>query len=207
MKVTGMAVKKLAKRGAEPVVENVRDRILSTARDLIYREGARAVGIDRIVAESGVAKMSLYRWFPSKDDLIVAVLHEERSRVLKAWDQNMQRHQGAPLKQLRAQFEGLMAAIQRPNYRGCPFSNAVMTFADPAHPARAVAREFKNEITSRFRELAVAINAKDPDVLAQQLSLVADGAHASGQCSGKDGPSTELITIIDALVAAQLSKR
>ena len=202
-----MAVKKLAKRGAEPAVENVRDRILATARDLIYREGARAVGIDRIVAESGVAKMSLYRWFPSKDDLIVAVLHEERNRVLKAWDQNMERYQGAPLKQLRAQFEGLMAAIQRPNYRGCPFSNAVMAFADPAHPARAVAREFKDEITGRFRELAVAINAKNPDVLAQQLSLVADGAHASGQCSGKDGPSTELITIVDALVAAQLSKR
>src|SRR5690349_21163850 len=140
-----MVAKKQAKRGAEPVVENVRDRILATARDLIYREGARAVGVDRIVAESGVAKMSLYRWFPSKDDLIVAVLHEERNRVLKAWDQNMERHQGAPLKQLRAQFEGLMTAIQRPNYRGCPFSNAVMAFADPAHPARAVAREFKNE--------------------------------------------------------------
>jgi AcrR family transcriptional regulator len=199
-----MVAKKSVKRGAEPVVENVRDRILATARDLIYREGARAVGVDRIVAESGVAKMSLYRWFPSKDDLIVAVLHEERNRVLKAWDQNMERYKGAPLKQLCAQFEGLMAAIQRPNYRGCPFSNAVMAFADPAHPARAVAREFKNEITSRFRELAVAIDAKDPDVLAQQLSLVADGAHASGQCSGKDGPSMELITIVDALVAAQL---
>jgi AcrR family transcriptional regulator len=199
-----MASKKATKRAAEPVAENVRDRILSTARDLIYREGARAVGVDRIVAESGVAKMSLYRWFPSKDDLIVAVLKEEGRRVLVAWDQNMERHKGSPMKQLRAQFESLSAAIQRPNYRGCPFLNAVMAFADPAHPARAVASEFKTEITRRFRELAVALGAKHPDVLAQQLSLVADGAHASGQCSGKDGPSAELITIVDALVAAQL---
>jgi len=202
-----MATKKAVKRAVEPAVENVRDRILSTARDLIYREGARAVGVDRIVAESGVAKMSLYRWFPSKDDLIVAVLNEERRRILAAWDQNMERHKGMPLKQLRAQFEGLAAAIQRPNYRGCPFLNAVTAFADASHPARALARQFKDEITGLFRELAVAIGAKNPDVLAQQLSLVADGAHASGQCSGKDGPSAELTTIVDALIAAQLPAR
>jgi len=199
-----MATKKVVKRAVEPAVENVRDRILSTARDLIYREGARAVGVDRIVAESGVAKMSLYRWFPSKDDLIVAVLNEERRRILAAWDKNMELHKGAPLKQLRAQFEGLAAAIQRPNYRGCPFLNAVTAFADASHPARALARQFKDEITALFRGLAVAVGAKNPDLLAQQLSLIADGAHASGQCSGKEGPAAELISIVDALVAAQL---
>jgi AcrR family transcriptional regulator len=205
---TKMAAKKSAKKASEhggvAPIENVRDRILATARDLIYREGARAVGVDRIVAESGVAKMSLYRWFPSKDDLIVAVLQEEQRRILQAWDQNMERHKGSPLKQLRAQFESLVKAISQPAYRGCPFLNAVTAFADETHPARTVARAFKDEITNRFHGLAVAIGAKHPDVLAAQLSLVADGAHACGQAVGKEGPALAVESMVDALIAAQL---
>jgi AcrR family transcriptional regulator len=199
-----MATKKAAKRSTEPATENVRDRILATARELIYREGARAVGVDRIVAESGVAKMSLYRWFPSKDDLIVAVLEEDQRRILSAWDKNMARHPGEPLKQLHSQFEGLQLAINRPAYRGCPFLNAAMAFAEETHPARAVVRQFKAEIVRRFRELAVAIGAKDPDVLAQQLSIIIDGVHASSQAVGKQGPSKQMQALVDTLVAAQL---
>src|SRR5262245_136156 len=101
------------------MAEGARERILATAHDLIYREGARAVGVDRIVAESGVAKMSLYRWFPSKDDLIVAVLETEERQILAVWDENMRRHEGYPLKQLRAQFESLAQFIASPESRGC----------------------------------------------------------------------------------------
>jgi AcrR family transcriptional regulator len=198
-----MATKK-AKRGAEPVVENVRERILATARELIYREGARAVGVDRIVAESGVAKMSLYRWFPSKDDLIAAVLKEEERRIWKVWEKNMEEHQGSPLKQLRSQFESLAVAIHRPTYRGCAFLNAAMAFADDTHPARVVAREFKEELTRRFAELTAAIGAKHPEILAQQLSLVVDGAHASGQAVGKQGPCSQIESVVEALIASQL---
>ena len=202
-----MTTKKAAKIEAEVGAKSVRDRILSTARNLIYREGARAVGVDRIVAESGVAKMSLYRWFPSKDALIEAVLQEERRRILTAWDRNMDKYPGEPIKQLREQFVNLTEAIRSPRYRGCAFLNAAMAFADESHPARAVAREFKNEITRRFLELTTAIGAKDPEALAEQLCLVADGAHASGQTLGKDGPCIQLESIVDVLIAAQLPKK
>jgi AcrR family transcriptional regulator len=202
-----MATKKSTKAGAGCVIENVRDRILATARNLIYCEGARAVGVDRIVAESGVAKMSLYRWFPSKDDLIAEVLREEQRRILKVWDDNIARHAGDPLAQLRAQFDSLAAAIGGPNYRGCAFLNAAMAFADESHPARAVVLEFKNELTKRFLGLTTAIGAKDPKALAQQLSLIADGAHASGQAVGKTGPCTQMRSVVDALIEAQLPKK
>ena len=199
-----MVTKRAAKRPARPAIENVRERILATARDLIYSEGARAVGVDRIVAESGVAKMSLYRWFPSKDELIVAVLNEERRRILSVWDANVEKFKGEPLRQLRAQFESLERALVQPGYRGCAFLNAAMAFADEAHPARAVAREFKDEITRRFAELARAVGAKQPEVLAARLYLLVAGAQASGHASGWSEPSKHLVAIADTLIAAHV---
>lgn len=198
--------RKSAKRPAPAMgaAEGARERILATARELIYREGARAVGVDRIVAESGVAKMSLYRWFPSKDDLIAAVLEEERRRVLAVWDRNMERYRGDPVQQLRAQFESLAEAVRRPAYRGCAFLNAAAAFADEDHPARAVVREFKMEIIRRFTELATAIGAKNPRLLAEQLSLLTDGVQVSSQAVGKDGPCAQVMITADALIAAQL---
>src|SRR5687768_18585600 len=87
--------------------ESVRDRILNTARELFYREGARAVGVDTVVAQSGVAKTSLYRWFPSKDALIVAVLEEEAKDRWAGWDYTAQRADPSPREQLRAQLAGI----------------------------------------------------------------------------------------------------
>jgi AcrR family transcriptional regulator len=205
-----MGNKKSAQRSSqqrsEVATENVRDRILTTARELIYREGARAVGIDRIVAESGVAKMSLYRWFPSKDDLIVAVLHEEEKETMAVWDANMEQFKGAPLKQLRAHFASVAQFIAAPSFRGCAFLNAATAFADEQHPARVVAKQSKEEFARRMLSLTRAIGAKQPEVLANQLCLVIDGAFASGQAVGKGGPSMQIESTADALINAQLAK-
>jgi AcrR family transcriptional regulator len=192
---------------SEVAPENVRDRILNTARELIYREGARAVGIDRIIAESGVAKMSLYRWFPSKDDLIVAVLHEEERETWAIWDANIERFKGAPLKQLRAQFAALAQFIAASNFRGCAFLNTATAFADDQHPARVVAKQSKEELVRRMLVLTRAIGAKEPEVLADQLCLVIDGAFASGQAVGKGGPSMRIESTAEALINAQLAKK
>lgn len=188
--------------------EGARERILQTAHDLIYREGARAVGIDRIVAESGVAKMSLYRWFPSKDALIAAVLEERERNVWMIWNQNMERHKNSPLKQLRAQFESLSQVIAHPSTRGCAFLNVAVELADESHPAREIVRRHKTDLLNKVAELTAAAGAKQPKVLAEQLMLVADGAHASSQVLGKAGPTTQLLSIVDALLATHIpSKR
>lgn len=195
--------KRPAKRPDAPS-EGVRERILQTAHELIYREGARAVGIDRIVAESGVAKMSLYRWFPSKDALIAAVLQERERIVWSIWNQNMERHKNSPLKQLRAQFESLAQVIAHPSTRGCAFLNVAVELADESHPAREIVRRHKTELTQKLAELASAAGAKQPKVLAEQLMLVADGAHASSQALGKNGPTMQLLPVVDALIAAHI---
>ncbi len=186
-------------------VEGVRQRILRTARELFYREGVRAIGVDRIVAESGVAKTSLYRWFPSKDDLITAFLEAEEAASWAWWDGNAERTKDSPREQLRLQLSSIEKHITHPQYRGCAFDNVCTEFADEHHPARAVARRFKEETVRRLVELARALGSRNPEVLGSQLALLVDGAYGSAQVLGKNGPAGQLIAAADALVDVNLA--
>src|SRR5215469_9168807 len=123
-------------RGAAP---DTRERILRTASELFYREGTRAVGVDLIVARSGVAKTSLYRHFATKDDLIEAFLRLEDEDFWQHWDAVAARHAGAPRDELDAQLQWIGERIARPDYRGCPQINTAAEYSDRNHPAREVA--------------------------------------------------------------------
>ncbi len=184
--------------------DSVRDRILSTARELFYKEGVRAVGVDRVVAESGVAKTSLYRWFPSKDALIAAVLEQEALDRWKGWDRNLERAAGSPRDQLRAQFTGLARYVSGPTYRGCPFLNVTVEFVDAEHPARKVASEMSVELRRRLRSLVDQLDdVRDREELTDQLMMLIDGALSSVHCLGKDVPQKYLLTAAEALITAQ----
>src|SRR5262252_6599782 len=111
-----------------------RQRILETADRLFYQDGLRAVGIDRIIAEANVAKMSLYNHFPSKDDLILAVLKYREEGVLEFFRSAMERHGKKAKNPLRAFFAALKEWFQAPDFRGCAFQNAAIELADPTHP-------------------------------------------------------------------------
>ena len=187
--------------------ESVRDRILSTARELFYREGARAVGVDTVVAQSGVAKTSLYRWFPSKDALIVAVLEQEAKDRWAGWDYNASRSPSEPRELLRSQLAGIVRFVESPKYRGCPFRNVTVEFADEQHPARAVAREIMEELRRRLRTIVDQLGAPDPAELTEQLVMLVDGAFSSAQCFGPGGPQRMLVKTADALIDAALVKR
>jgi hypothetical protein len=119
----------------------------------------------------------------------------------------MERFKSAPLKQLRAHFASLAEFIASPNFRGCAFLNAATAFADEQHPARRVAKSSKEELARRMIELTRAIGARQPEVLANQLCLVVDGAFASGQTVGKNGPSMHIESTADALINAQLPNK
>jgi len=124
-------------------------RILETADRLFYREGIRAVGIDRVIAEAEVAKATLYAHFPSKDDLILAVLRHREASVLEFIRTAMERHQKRTKDKLRAFFAALKEWFQGPGFRGCAFINAAVELADPQHPGSKFVREHKQ----RFREM------------------------------------------------------
>jgi AcrR family transcriptional regulator len=198
---------KAARATATDATESVRDRILNTARDLFYREGARAVGVDTVVAQSGVAKTSLYRWFPSKDASIVAVLEEEAKDRWKGWDHTAA---GAPpdaREALRAHCAAIARYVSHPKYRGCPFMNVTVEFADRRHPARAVAREVDAELKRRLRGIVDGIGVADPEELTDQLVMLVNGAFSSAQCIGRDGPQRLLVKAADALVDAAVARK
>lgn len=200
------SIAKSAKPQAKPQTESVRDRILNTARELFYRDGIHAVGVDTVVAQSGVAKTSLYRWFPSKDALVVAVLQKEAEDRWAGWDYTAARAGSEPRARLRAQLEGIVRYVTGPKYRGCPFMNVTAEFADPQHPARAVAREIMEELRRRVRALVEPLEVRNPDELTEQLVMLIDGAFSSAQVFGKQGPHQFLVAAADALVDAQLNK-
>lgn len=193
-------------RAAAPT-ESVRDRILNTARDLFYKEGARAVGVDTVVAQSGVAKTSLYRWFPSKDALIVAVLEQERKDRWAGWDKTAALSDPEPRARLRAHLTGIARYVSSSHYRGCPFMNIISAFPDPNHPARQLAIDEMEELRRRLRGLVDNISGvKNPEELTEQLMLLVDGAFSSAQALGKNGPQHFLVVAADALVDKQLEK-
>ena len=192
--------------GAAPT-ESVRDRILNTARDLFYKEGARAVGVDTVVARSGVAKTSLYRWFPSKDALIVAVLEQEQKDRWAGWDKTASLSDPEPRARLRAHLNGIARFVSSSHFRGCPFMNITVEFADPQHPARVLATAEMQELRRRLRGLVDNIEGvRNPEELTEQLLLLVDGAFSSAQALGKAGPQHLLVATADALVDAQLKK-
>jgi AcrR family transcriptional regulator len=187
-----------------PEEKSARQRILETATELFYREGIRAVGIDTIIARSGVAKMSLYRNFASKDDLVVAFLAYRNEIYWQWWDHVMAAHPDDARRQIGDLFASLTRRVTSPSYRGCPFINTSTEFPDPDHPARALCLANKRELRRRLKDLARRAGARSPESLADQLLLLMEGAYASAQNFRDSGPAPRLQSAAEALLAAQL---
>lgn len=192
--------------GAEAVPKRARDRIFAVAKDLFYRQGIRAVGVDAIVKQAGVAKISLYRSFPSKNDLVVAYLEDLNAAYWRRWDRVFAGSDGDPRAQLRALMAHIADRTTQPGYRGCPFTNDATEFPEPAHPGRRVAEANKRELRQRLTRLAEALGAPEPKLLADGLVLLIEGAYAISQTlGGPEGPGQAIIWAAEALVEAQLS--
>lgn len=180
-----------------------RERILETASRLFYRDGYRAVGVDTIVAEAGVAKMSLYRNFPSKDALIAAYL-ERAHRQLLEWIGGLTAAPYDPRAKLEAIFEGVAKLASSPECLGCAFVGAAAEFPEADHPGHRVAMEHKRAVVGRLRELAEAAGARDPDGLAEELLLVMDGAWSAARVFGPGGHGRRAAQAARTLIAGQI---
>ena len=181
-----------------------RQRILDTAFRLFYARGIRAVGVDLIIAESGVAKATFYKHFPAKDDLVVAYL----DKVDVIWTGQLtsaaEAAGPAPAEQLVGMFDALASACHREGYRGCAFINA----AAESQPGTAVHDRtvaHKTAVRAWVRDLAEAAGAPDPRSLGPARTLLLDGGLASGSLdAGPDAPEAAKGSA-RALVAAALT--
>jgi AcrR family transcriptional regulator len=178
-----------------------RERILEAATRLFLRDGFRAVGVDTIIAEAGVAKMTLYAHFPSKDDLIVAYL-ERANEQFWEWLDGASAGVDDPRARLVAMFEAIGKLANSPRCLGCTFQGTAAEFPDPEHPGHRVALAHKHAVLARFETLAREAGLRAPEELAEQLLLLMDGAWVAARMFGPDNPSVRAAAAASALIAA-----
>jgi AcrR family transcriptional regulator len=157
-----------------------RKRILDVATELFYANGLRSVSADRIVAQVGITKVTFYRHFPTKEDLIVAYLERraewERAAVASA----RAAAPGKPGDALRMIVDGIGQESCSPGFRGCPFINAAAEYADPEHPIRRAVSAHRQWFKGAIEEFLVELGVSDSSRVAGQLVILRDGAMISG---------------------------
>jgi AcrR family transcriptional regulator len=180
----------------------VRDRIMRTATELFYQRGIRAVGVDTIANEAGTNKMSFYRSFASKDELVAEYLRGEERDAWSSWNETATAHAGDPRGQVEALFEMLVTSACKDDSRGCALANAAVEITEPSHPARPVIEKYKAEMRRRFGELAREMKAQDPGALGDSLMLLWEGSYLTRLTLGRDGPVQSAASAARALIAA-----
>lgn len=194
-------------RLAEAVLVPPRERILAAARDMFYRDGIHAVGVDAIAEAAGTNKMTLYRHFASKDALIAECLSRLVAEFDAAWDDTAAEHDGDPLGQLRAWLRRVGEYKLHQAERGCAFVNAAAELPDKDHPARRVIERHKTEMRQKLIALCDEAGLLQPDLLADKMFLLCEGARVSIQSLGPNGPACRLPEMLDSLIKDHSRKK
>lgn len=179
-----------------------RERILKAARELFYRHGIHAIGVDAVAEAADTNKMTLYRHFRSKDELIAECLRDRARELDAAWLAVEAAHPGDAGGQLLAWLERLAEFKLEAAQRGCAFLNAAVELPDPDHPARRVIEDIKTGHRTKLVALCREAGLRDPELLADELFLLGEGARVSVQSVGLGGPAARLAEMFRRLVAA-----
>jgi AcrR family transcriptional regulator len=184
------------------VTSDAAERLLLVASRLFYAEGIGAIGVDRVVAESGISKPTLYSHYGSKAGLVAAVLarrREDRERAISGHLASLGDAEGS---RVLALFDWFALGHVKPGFRGCPFTNAAAELPDPDHPARAVIAGYKDWMRGLFAELAASDGLPDPDRWGSSLMLLLDGANARVITTGDTSAIADARSTAAALIAA-----
>ena len=178
-----------------------RDRIVTTARDLFHKHGIRGIGVEAIAEAAGTNKMTLYRHFDSKDDLILECLQKAAEDVEASWKEIEAAYPGDAMAQLynwvRRGAECVIA-----DGRGCDLANAAVELAEGDHPARRLIEQCKTAHRDRLVGICKAAGIAQAELLADTLSLLFEGARVSRQSVGAEGPSATFVRMSEAVIAA-----
>ena len=154
-----------------------RERVSRAAYELFSREGVRAVGVDAVIARAGTAKMTLYRNFPSKDDLILDFLRRREQLWTREWlEAESQRRGESPREQLLAIFDVFSEWFSQPDFDGCSFLTTMIEINDPDHPVRQAAVGHLANIRSYISGLAEAAGIQDTDAFARKWHILMKGS-------------------------------
>ncbi len=181
-----------------------REQLVEAADEAFYRDGFNATGIDKILSDAGVAKMTLYNHFRSKDDLILAALRRRDERFRNWLVRSVEGSAKDPRQRLLAVFDVLEQWFLSDGFHGCMFINAAAEFGDLADPIHATAAEHKRLVRSYLETLAAQAGAKNPRQLAQQINLLVDGAVVTAHVSGESSAAKTAQAAAALLVEAAL---
>jgi AcrR family transcriptional regulator len=186
---------------------SVGERILATATDLFYREGIRAVGIQRVIDEAGIAKASLYAHYASKDDLVAACIKQRGGAVRSALEARLFDPGLDARGKLLALFDAQIESVQSDDFRGCPFLNASSEIADASHPARRVIAAQRQWLHGLIVGLVKEAGAKDPEPLAGTLVVLFDGALSSSLVDGSPAAARHARWAAERVLEGNLPQR
>ena len=178
--------------------------VLDTAERLFATRSSRSVGMDELVRETGLGKMTVYRLFKSKDDLVGAYLARKAATVLGFIDADLHRLQGDPRAALLSVVDAVEKDVTRTGFRGCPFTNVSSEYDDPQHPARSADADYKYELHMRLLTLAGQLVPGHGEDLAAQIHLIIDGMYLSGGLLGPDGPAAHGRQLAEKLIDAAI---
>jgi AcrR family transcriptional regulator len=179
-----------------------RERILSVASELFYRHGIRAIGVERIAEAAETNKVTLYRHFSSKDELVAEYLRRLAQEAKSSWDRLEANYPADAPAQLRAWLKDMAAHVASGDERGCPLANAAVELPDKDHPARRVIEEFKTAQRERLIQLCAAAALTEPEMLADELFLLLEGARVTAQSMGAKGLGDRLVRMGEAMINA-----
>jgi AcrR family transcriptional regulator len=187
-----------------------REHVLQVAQELFYWHGVRAIGVDRIAAEAKIAPTTLYRLFPSKDDLVAAYVERAHGHY-RAWFAAAVDAGGSdPRQRILALFDGLIDQVHPSQCRGCLFAMVLSEFPDTTLATHEHAVAMKRWARAQLGALTLALSASapvhDPAALADQLALIMEGVYASVQSLGVDGPARQARSLVEAILPREAGK-
>jgi AcrR family transcriptional regulator len=182
-----------------------RERIVSTARLLFHKFGIRSIGVDAIAEAAGTNKMTLYRHFGSKDDLVCECLKSVARDIEGLWSDIERAYPGDPLAQLHDWVRRCADCVLNDG-RGCDLANAAVELTEVDHPARKLIEDVKRHHRNRLAALCGDAGASQPELLADTLSLLLEGARVSRQSVGAEGPSARFVRMSEAVIAAFMGR-
>jgi AcrR family transcriptional regulator len=192
-------------KAAAPDGRPPRERILAAASELFYRQGIRAVGVDAIAEAAGTNKMTLYRHFESKNELVAEYLRRLAAEADGIWSELERQHPGEAKKQLVGWLKSIGEHINNPKERGCALANAAVELPEKHHPGRCVIEKHKQGERDRLVKLCKQAGASKPEMLADELFLLIEGARVCAQSIGPEGPASRLARMGEAIIGSHLS--
>ena len=185
---------------------NRRDQLLETATELFYRNGCHTIGIDRVLAEAGVAKMTLYKHFKSKENLVLAAAERFNEKLREEFEEAVERDNLPARERLLTIFHFMEHWGRREDFCGCPSINLAVQYPDREHPIHRAAAEHKRARIDYVTRLAREAGARDPEQLGEQLVLLIEGTTVTLQVTGDTSLITRARQAAGKLIDAQLER-